>query len=117
MNSKLKFQDKSKPDDENRQSLFPLERDPSWQDWELDRQMLRPPPLQSPRQPDLAYLNMTVDEAENEDGIEHYSLAKYEYMRTDAQIKVVREAQRDQRKVAGGINVKRRARRAFIFTS
>ena len=101
MNSKLKFQDKSKPDDENRQSLFPLERDPSWQDWELDRQMLRPPPLQSPRQPDLAYLNMTVDEAENEDGIEHYN--KYEYMRTDAQMKVVRQAQRDQRKVSGGI--------------
>ena len=87
----------------NSQSLFPLERDPAWQHWELDRQTLRPPPLQSPRRPDLAYLNMSVDEASNEDGIEHFNLAKHEYMRTDAQVKAVREAQRDQRKVAGGI--------------
>ena len=89
--------------DKNRHSLHSLERPHSWRDWEQDRQMLRPPPLASPRQPDLAYLNMTVDEAANEDGIEHYDLAKDAYRRADAQVQVVREAQRDQRKVAGGI--------------
>ena len=80
-----------------------LKRPDSWGHWELDRQMLRPLPLDSPRRPDLAYLNMTVDEAANEDGIEHFDLAKDAYRRTDAQVQAVREAQRDQRKVAGGI--------------
>ena len=80
-----------------------LERPASWGDWELTRQKLRPPPLDLPRQPDLAYLNMTVDEAANEDGIEHYDLAKDKYRRTTAQVHAVRQAQRDQRRVAGGI--------------
>ena len=78
-------------------------RPDSWGQWEQDRQKLRPPPLDSPRLPDLAYQNMTVDEAGNEDGIEHFDLAKDAYRRTDAQVRAVREAQRDQRKVAGGI--------------
>ena len=87
----------------NRQSVLSLDRPSIWTDWELSRQMLRPLPLDSARQPDLAYMNMTVDEAENEDGIEHYDLAKDAYRRTDAQVQVVKEAQRDQRRVAGGI--------------
>ena len=65
--------------------------------------MLRPPPLEPPRRPDLAFMNMTVEEAANEDGIEHYDLAKDAYRRTDAQVQIVKEAQRDQRNVAGGI--------------
>ena len=87
----------------NGQSLRSLERPHSWKDWEQDRQIVRPPPLQSPRQPDLAYLNMTVDEAVNEDGIEHYDIAKDAYRRTDSQVRLVTKAQRDQRRVAGGI--------------
>ena len=87
----------------NWQCVGRLARPDSWGHWEQDRQMLRPPPLDSPRSPDLAYLNMTVDEAANEDGIEHYSLAKDGYRRTDAQVQAVREAQRDQKRVAGGI--------------
>ena len=86
----------------NRQSVRSLERPYSWQYWEQNRQTLRPPPLESPRRPDLAYMNMTVDEAQNEDGIEHYD-PKDAYRRTDAQIDVVKTAQRDQRNVAGGI--------------
>ena len=78
-------------------------RPDSWGHWEQDRQILRPPPLDPPRRPELAYQNMTADEAGNEDGIEHFDLAKDAYRRTDAQVRVVREAQRDQRKVAGGI--------------
>ena len=87
---------------EERQSLRSLERPFLWITWEQDRQRLRPPPLDSPREPNLEYLNMTVDEAENEDGIEHYDLAKDAYRRTDSQVRVVKTAQRDQRKVAGG---------------
>ena len=43
-----------------------------------------PPPLDSPREPNLEYLNMTVDEVANEDGIEHFDLAKDAYRRTDS---------------------------------
>ena len=87
----------------SRQSLRSLERPYLWITWEQDRQMLRPPPLDSPREPNLEYLNMSVDEVANEDGIEHYDLAKDAYRRTDSQVRVVKKAQRDQRKVAGGI--------------
>ena len=86
-----------------KQSIILLEREASWRQWELDRQMLRPPPLASPRLPEMEYVNMTVDDAENEDGIEHYDLAKDAYRRTDAQVQMVRKARRDQREVAGGI--------------
>ena len=87
----------------NRQSVPSFDRPSLWTDWELMRQRLRPLPLDPARQPDLAYMNMTVDEAENEDGIEHYDCAKDAYRRSDAQVQVVKEAQRDQRRVAGGI--------------
>ena len=80
-----------------------LERNISWDHWELNRQTLRPMPLSSPRCPDLAYMNMTVDEAQDEDGIDHYNLAKDPYRRTAAQVQAVRQAHRDQRRVAGGI--------------
>ena len=89
--------------DVNKASVHELERPSMWTDWELERQMLGSLPLDSARQPDLAYQNMTVDEAENEDGIEHHDLAKDPYKRTEAQVQSVREAQRDQRRVAGGI--------------
>ena len=87
----------------NRQCVLSLDRPSLWTDWELERQVLRPLPLDSARRPDLAYLNMTVDEVANEDGIEHFDLAKDVYRRSDAQVQIVREAQRDQRRVAGGI--------------
>ena len=87
----------------NRQNVPSLDRPSLWTDWELMRKRLRPLPLDPARQPDLAYMNMTVDEAENEDGIEHYDLAKDAYRRSDDQVQVAKEAQRDQRKVAGGI--------------
>ena len=87
----------------NRPSVTTSIRADSWMEWEQDREMLRPLPLDPPREPDLAYLNMTVDEAANEDGIEHFNLAKDAYRRSDAQVQAVREAQRDQRNVAGGI--------------
>ena len=90
-------------DETNRQSVLSLDRPSLWTEWELRRQRLRPMPLDPARQPDLAYMNMTVDEAENEDGIEHYDLSKDAYRRSDAQVQVVKEAQRDQRRVAGGI--------------
>ena len=85
------------------ESLSALERQGSWVDWERNRRSLRPLPLESPRRPDLAYLNTTVDEAADEDGIDHYDLAKDPYRRIDGQVEVVRQAHRDQRKVAGGI--------------
>ena len=87
----------------SRQGPRSLERPYLWKTWEQDRQMLRPPPLDSPREPNLEYLNMTVDEVVNEDGIEHFDLAKDAYRRTDSQVQSVKKAQRDQRKVAGGI--------------
>ena len=90
-------------DETNRQSVPSLDRPSLWTDWELMRQRLRPLPLDPARQPDLAYMNMTIDEAENEDGIEHYDCAKNAYRRSDAQVRVAKEAQRDQRRVAGGI--------------
>ena len=90
-------------DETNRQSVLSLDRPSLWTDWELMRQRLRPLPLDPARQPDLAYMNMTIDEAENEDGIEHYDCAKNAYRRSDAQVRVAKEAQRDQRRVAGGI--------------
>ena len=96
-------EDDNKGGDVNKASVLLLDRPSLWTDWELERQMFRPLPLDSARQPDLAYQNMTVDEAENEDGIEHYDLAKDAYRRTVAQVQSVREAQRDQRRVAGGI--------------
>ena len=79
------------------------ERPDSWKFWELDKICLRPPPLDPPRRPDMAYVNMTVNGAENEDGMEHFSLAKDRYRRTDAQVDAVREARRDQRRFGGGI--------------
>ena len=79
------------------------ERPDSWKYWELEKQCLRPPPLDPPRRPDMAYVNMSVNGAENEDGMEHFSLAKDRYRRTDAQIDAVREARRDQRRFGGGI--------------
>ena len=90
-------------DETHKQSVLSLDRPSLWTEWELRRQRLRPMPLDPARQPDLAYMNMTVDEAENEDGIEHYDLSKDAYRRSDAQVQVVKEAQRDQRRVAGGI--------------
>ena len=79
------------------------ERPDSWKFWELDKQCLRPPPLDPPRRPDMAYVNMTVNGAQNEDGMEHFSLAKDRYRRSDAQVDAVREARRDQRRFGGGI--------------
>ena len=79
------------------------ERPDAWKYWELDKQCLRPPPLDPPRRPDMAYVNMTVNGAENEDGMEHFSLAKDRYRRSDAQVDAVREARRDQRRFGGGI--------------
>ena len=67
------------------------ERPDAWKYWELDKQCLRPPPLDPPRRPDMAYVNMTVNGAENEDGMEHFSLAKDRYRRSDAQVDAVRE--------------------------
>ena len=77
-------------DETHRQSVLSLDRPSLWTDWELRQRRLRPMPLDPARQPDLAYMNMTVDEAENEDGVEHYDLSKDAYRRSDAQVQVVK---------------------------
>lgn len=102
---------KSRPEnivvsDSEREEAHPEEKEErpdSWKYWELDKQCLRPPPLDPPRRPDMAYVNMTVNGADNEDGMEHFSLAKDRYRRSDAQVDAIREAHRDQRRFGGGI--------------
>ena len=69
----------------------------------FEKSCQRPAPLEPPRQQDLDFGNMTTDVIENEDGTEIFSPCLDSYRRTEAQIKAVRAAGMDQRKVGGGV--------------
>ena len=79
-----------------------LNRPPGWSTWE-DKKRQRPGPLQPPRVPTLDYANMTVTAIEDEDGVRIMSQYKDRYMRSELQLERISDAQRDQRKIGGGI--------------
>ena len=69
----------------------------------FEKSRQRPAPLDPPREQDFDFGNMTAELIENEDGSEIFSPELDSYKRTRHQMKAVKEAGADQRKVAGGV--------------
>ena len=74
----------------------------------------RPAPMDTPREQDLDYGNMTVDVVENEDGTEIFSADLDNYRRTEAQVEAVRDAREDQRKIGGGVYKEKNGNTKFL---
>ena len=69
----------------------------------FEKSCQRPAPLDPPREQDFDFGNMTAELVENEDGSEIFSPELDSYKRTRYQMKAVKEAGADQRKVGGGV--------------
>ena len=74
----------------------------------------RPAPLDPPREQDFDFGNMTAELIENEDGSEIFSPELDSYKRTRHQLKAVKEAAADQRRVGGGVYQKKDGSQTFF---
>ena len=80
----------------------------------FEKSRQRPAPLDPPREQDFDFGNMTAELIENEDGSEIFSTELDSYKRTGCQIKAVKEAGADQRKVAGGVYQNKDGSKKFL---
>ena len=74
-------------------------------------------PLAQPRLPNMEYADMTVEADHEEGGIELSSFEKDRFRRSEAQVKAIKAARKDQRSVAGGVwQCERQDLRNFFVT-